>query len=133
VKDYIINVLQYLSINKLRHFAIYGIAGPLVDAKSLFVFNTFLQKIGYINSNCKFSGYNNDFFFNKTNFPKKICIFYNVNLRYISPVMNIFVRQSYLKHQTLFYYIGSNVVFNYYVKQLGVSSKHLILILLGKH
>lgn len=88
-----------------------------------------------MNTDVYSSTYNSEFFFDLSRMSRaRIVILYNINFRYLSPVLNLKLRSLYLKKGVLFYSIGSlNVSNNYYVKNLGLTMTTLFKIISGNH
>ncbi len=131
---------QYISSiikAKQKYFVINNYIGNYLDIESLIILKKLNNKLGnsfFINSN------NNDFrefymFNSKISNIKEsdVCLLINTNLRIDLPLINLKIRQSFLKNKLLVYNLGFYSNFNYYIKHLGISIKILINIFEGVH
>jgi NADH dehydrogenase (ubiquinone) Fe-S protein 1 len=136
IKNYFINILDFLILNKLKLFLYDVQFGPLVDVKSIIALKTVSRIYGFYvgSNNVKASIYNSNFFFNLSELMNyKILIKYNFDARYISPILNLRLRRLYLKRGLLVFAIGTKVINTYYIKTLGLTFKTLKYIIEGRH
>jgi NADH dehydrogenase (ubiquinone) Fe-S protein 1 len=61
------------------------------------------------------------------------CLLIDVNLRLHLPILNLFLRQLWIKKNLLFYTVGYYSSFNYYVKHLSTNQKCVMNIVEGSH
>lgn len=125
---------------KERFFFFNTFLGKFLDIETLFMLRTFSNKLGFNNV---FSSINNlsiDFreyySFNTTlnslNF-SDVCLLIGTNLRLELPLLNLRVRNLFLKKGTLVYSLGYYSNFNFYIKHLGVNYLVLVRLLEGVH
>jgi hypothetical protein len=123
-----LHIISFLSVNKFKFLNICILNGPLIDVSSQYFLQQFNDYMGI-------KKYLKTTYFEFPNFMfiNSICIFFNVNIRYISPILNIKLRTNSLRKNINYYYIGTFTNYNFYVKHLGLTERVLTFILSGKH
>lgn len=137
IKNLFFKYINNIILSKKKYFFIKNYIGNYLDIESLFILKNFTNKLG---NNFYNIVNNNDFreyyLFNssvsKIN-NADICLLINTNLRLELPLINLKIRQSFLKNKMLVYNIGFYSTFNYYIKHLGINLKILLNILEGLH
>ena len=109
------------------------VLGPLVSLESVYAFKKFISKLGMYKSNvfhyplCSIIA-TDPTLIEEIDFVH----FHNVNVRYSSPVLNIHLRNLYLKSNVLFTLTGSYNVMNYFIKHIGNSPLKFVQMLRGR-
>jgi hypothetical protein len=63
----------------------------------------------------------------------KICLIIDLNLRLQLPILNLNLRQLFLKKGLMFYTLGYSSDFNFYTKHLSINQKLLTDLIEGSH
>ena len=140
IKDFFINSLIWLHINKYKYFPLKLTIGSILDTQSIFLIKSFLNISGIpirINKDDKNYNFKNQYLLS-SNFIvtlEKIeyIIILGNNLRYINPLLYLKIRKLYYDKSLIIYSFGFFSNINFYIKNLGNDIFKFFMIFEGKH
>jgi NADH dehydrogenase/NADH:ubiquinone oxidoreductase subunit G len=140
LRNVFFNYINNISLSKRKYLQVETYVGNFVDTETIITAKYLLSRLGSVHY-ASGKKYNLDFReyyrFNSNNIlgveNADIFISVNTHLRMDLPLLNIKIRQNYLKSRALIYMLGFYSNCNYYTKILGLSIDLLVNLLEGLH